>query len=87
MTGKAQDWGVLVPHADGFAVWLARARGGYRSRGWCACGPARGATCSTGSASTAGARASAARCPKPTTPGLIAAAHNQLHAPVILIWG
>src|SRR5712691_6119331 len=23
MTGKAQDWGVLVPHAGGFAVWLA----------------------------------------------------------------
>ena len=46
----------------------ARARGGYRWRGWCACGPAPGATCSTGSASTAGARASAARCPKPTTP-------------------
>lgn len=23
MTGKAQDWGILVPHADGFAVWLA----------------------------------------------------------------
>ena len=30
--------------------------------------PGAGATCSTGSASTAGARASAARCPKPTTP-------------------
>ena len=23
MTGKAQDLGVLAPHADGFAVWLA----------------------------------------------------------------
>jgi len=23
MTGKAQDWGILAPHADGFAVWLA----------------------------------------------------------------
>ena len=23
MTGKAQDVGVLAPHADGFAVWLA----------------------------------------------------------------
>jgi len=31
---------------------------------WCACGPARGAIRITGSASTAGARASAARCPK-----------------------
>ena len=63
----------------------ARARGGSRWPGWCACGQAAEVTCSTGSASTAGARASAARCPKPTTPA-IAAAHNQLHAPVILIW-
>ena len=64
----------------------ARARGGSRWPGWCACGRAAGVTCSTGSASTAGARVSAARCPKPDYVGLIAAAHNQLHAPVILIW-
>ena len=35
---------------------------------WCASSPARGVACSTGSASTAAAGASAARCPKQTTP-------------------
>src|ERR1700691_893542 len=46
----------------------ARAPAGSPWPGWCACGLARGAACSTGCASTAGARASAGPCPKPTTP-------------------
>ena len=68
-------------------TWVVAASPGRcRWPGWCACKPGAGVTCSTGCASTAGARASAARCPKPTTPGLIAAAHKELHAPVVLIW-
>ena len=39
-----------------------------------------------GSASTVAARASAAPCPTPITPGLVTAAHQQLSAPLILIW-
>jgi transposase len=39
-----------------------------RGTSYSACGLARGAACSTGCASTAGARASAGPCPKPATP-------------------
>ena len=53
--------------------------------GWSACGLARAAACSTGYASTGAVRASAAACPKPITPALIAAYHK-LHAPLILYW-
>ena len=42
--------------------------GGCRSRAGLPQARRAGAACSTGSASTAGARASAAACPKPTTP-------------------
>jgi len=59
--------------------------------GWSASRRRRGAACSTGCGCTgcgctAGARASAAVCPKPITRALITAAHQQLHAPAILIW-
>jgi hypothetical protein len=65
----------------------AKAPGGCRSRAWSASSRRRAATYSTGCASTAAARASAAVCPKRTTPThLITAAHHQLQAPLIVVW-
>ena len=77
---KARTWARRA--ARPWSGCPARAPDGCRWPAWFACGLARGAVCSTGCASTTAARASAGSCPKPTTPGLIAAAHQQLQAPV-----
>src|SRR3954471_19073043 len=59
--------------------------GGCRWPRWSATGPAAGAGCSTGSECTAAAPASGAASCEEDYAGLVAAAHAQLQAPIILI--
>ena len=61
----------------------ARARAGCRWPGWYASGPARGAACSTGSVSHRGRKGERRSMSEAGYAGLIAAAHQELHAPVI----
>src|SRR4051794_974213 len=60
--------------------------GGCRWPRWSATGPAAGAGCSTGSGCTAAAPGSDAASCEDDYAGLVAAAHAQLQAPIILIW-
>src|SRR4051812_2010990 len=60
--------------------------GGCRWPRWSATGPAAGAGCSTESECTAAAAGSGAASCEDDYAALIAAAHVQLRAPIILIW-
>src|SRR3954447_16580667 len=60
--------------------------GGCRWPRWSATGPAAGAGCSTGSGCIAAAAGSGAASCEDDYAALIAAAHAQLTAPIILIW-
>src|SRR4051812_42074496 len=60
--------------------------GGCRWPRWSATGPAAGAGCSTESECTAAAAGSGAASCEDDYAALIAAAHAQLQAPIILVW-
>ena len=82
---KARTW-ARRGHTPVVTVSAARARAGYRWPGWCACKPGARGHLFYRVRIHRGRKGERRSMSEADYAGLIAAAHKQLHAPVILIW-